>query len=59
VRLVTNHWGWTPKGVLRWLRHGWAWPVQVWGVEVRGSNPPEYARRVKVGPVCFQLGVYR
>lgn len=58
MRFVTNHWGWTWRGVGTWLRYGWAWPVAVWGVEVTGSNPQRFARRVKVGPVCFAWGEY-
>lgn len=56
MRIVTNHWGWTLRGVRTWLRYGWAWPVDVWGVEVWASSPRQYRRRVKIGPVCFGLG---
>jgi hypothetical protein len=58
MRIVTNHWGWHTRGVWKWLRYGWAWPVDVWGVEVHGSSPPRFHRRVKVGPLCFRLGWY-
>lgn len=59
MNLVKNHWGWSIRGVWTWLRYGWAWPVDVWGVEINGSSPPSFARRVKVGPVCFWWGSYR
>ena len=59
MRLVTNHWGWKPMGIWRWLRYGWAWPVAVWGVEVTGSDPRRYERRVKVGPLCFGWGTFQ
>jgi len=57
MRIVTNHWGWTPRGIREWLR-SWAWPFETWGVEVSGSNPQRYTRRCKVGPVCFAWGEY-
>ena len=56
LRIVTNHWGWTPRGVTRWVRFGWAKPIDVWGVEVTGSSPQRFTRRVKIGPVCFAWG---
>jgi len=56
ITLATNH-GWSS-----WLRHGWAWPIAVWGVEDGGSDfqarGRRYRRRVKVGPVCFPWGHY-
>ena len=57
MRIMANHWGWTWRGIREWISW-WAWPVDVWGVEVRGSNPRRYVRRVKVGPVCFAWGEY-
>jgi hypothetical protein len=57
MRFVTNHWGWTCRGLRLWLSE-WAWPVQVWGVEVSGSVPRRFTRRVKMGPVCFAWGEY-
>jgi hypothetical protein len=57
MRFVTNHWGWSWRGIRQWLA-SWAWPVDVWGVEVSGSNPRRFTRRVKVGPVCFAWGEY-
>jgi hypothetical protein len=56
MRIVTNHWGWSPIGVFRWIRYGWARPVEVWGLEVTGSVPRTFERRVKIGPVCFGFG---
>lgn len=58
ISLVTNHWGWRPKGVWTWVRYGWAKPVDVWGVEITGSSTRRFTRRVKVGPVCFAWGSY-
>lgn len=58
VSVVTNHWGWRPRGVWAWLRYGWAWPLDVWGVEISGSAPPRFERRCKIGPLCFALGSF-
>jgi hypothetical protein len=58
MRLLTNHWGWTLRGTWWWLQN-WAWPFETWGVEIRGSSPRRYARRCKIGPVCFGWGEYR
>jgi hypothetical protein len=54
---ATNHWGWSWRGIRRWVA-SWAWPVDVWGVEVRDSTPRRFTRRVKIGPVCFAWGEY-
>jgi hypothetical protein len=59
MRLAANHWGWTPGGMWLWLRYGWAWPIDVWLVEVHESFPTVFRRRAKIGPLCFGLGVYR
>lgn len=56
--IVTNHWGWWPRGIWRWFRYGWAKPFVTWGIEIHGSSPPRFERRVKVGPFCFSWGEY-
>lgn len=53
MRIVKNHWGWTPRGIRNWLSM-WAWPVAVWGIEV---TAPVMEKRVKIGPFCFSLGI--
>ena len=61
VGLVTNHWGWTPRGLWLWLRWGWAWPVAVWGIAQRRwwlGGPRYVLRQVKAGPVCFGWGYW-
>ena len=58
MSIVTNHWGRSPRGVAFWIRHAWAWPVETWGVEISGSSPRRFRRRVKVGPVCFGFGEF-
>ena len=58
VRFVKNHWGWTPEGVGTWLRYGWGLPVDVWGVEVTGSKPRTFRRRIRLGPLAFGFGTY-
>jgi hypothetical protein len=58
ISVVTNHWGWSLAGIARWIRFGWARPVAVWGVEISGSVPRAYQRRVKVLVFCFPLGSY-
>lgn len=42
-RIVTNHWGWKPKGIWNWLRIGWAWPIQIWGIEHGITSVRAYA----------------
>jgi hypothetical protein len=59
MKFVTNHWGWSLRGILRWICYGWARPIDVWGVEVSGSSPRRFTRRVKVGPLCFAFGEYK
>lgn len=57
--IVTNHWGWSPRGVMRWVRWGWAKPIQVWGIvsaPKRMHGPRIRWTRCKVGPLCFGLG---
>lgn len=62
LRVSTNHWGWTLRGVRVWLRCGWSWPVSIWGVEVGGSDfdgGREFQRRIRIGPISFNAGRYR
>lgn len=61
VGLVTNHWGWTPCGVWRWVRFGWAKPFESWGIAGERfslGGPRWVRRRGKVGPICFELPGY-
>jgi hypothetical protein len=58
VRIVHNFWGWSPSGIVKWIRYGWAKPISVWGIERAGSVPRSFERRVKVGPLCFGFGDY-
>jgi hypothetical protein len=55
---VTNYWGWSLRGLRLWLKYGWGKPISVWGIEISGSSPRRYRRRVKVGPVCFNFGTF-
>ena len=57
MRLVTNHWGWTPHGFITWVKYGWGF-FSVWGAEVRGSLPIKFKRYLKIGPVVFNAGQY-
>jgi hypothetical protein len=54
MKLVTNTWGWTPRGIWWWLRWGWAWGYQTWGIVAHDWQTEE--RRAKVGPFCWSLG---
>lgn len=45
--LVTNHWGWAPRGIVAWIRYGWGW-FDTWGV--KGSPDLDC---LKIGPVAF------
>jgi hypothetical protein len=56
IKIVTNHWGWSPRGIWMWLRYGWG--VATWGVEITGSFPIRFRRRVKLGPLCFAWGSF-
>jgi hypothetical protein len=58
VDLLPNQFGWTPVGVSRWLRYGWALAS---GTTIRASADPdmtirsasELARYRQVGPVLI------
>lgn len=47
TRIVTNHWGWTPRGIARWIRFGWGW-FETWGIEGAPNRDC-----LKIGPVAF------
>lgn len=57
-KIVTNHWGWSLRGLRIWYRFGWAKPFETWGIEVSGRSPRRFRRRAKVGPLSFDLGTY-
>lgn len=59
ISIAANYWGWNFEGVRAWLRYGWARPVATWGVEIHGSLPVTFQRRMKIGPVCFNAGKYQ
>jgi hypothetical protein len=54
VWIVTNHWGWTPRGVATWIRAGWGF-FETWGVEARDSRPRIYRRFLKLGPFITRI----
>lgn len=56
LKIVTNHWGWSWRGIKTWLRFGWG--LSTWGVEISGSSPRRYQRRAKVGLLTFNLGTF-
>jgi hypothetical protein len=49
--LVTNHWGWSLRGVRTWLRAGWAIMPTTWGAEY----PNGIHTFLKWGPVCTRI----
>ena len=55
IRLVANHWGWSPKKVLFWIKAGWALPFAKWRIEntTRGNM---IEHRCKIGPVAWTSG---
>ncbi len=54
IRIVQNHWGWSPRGIWWWLRFGWAWRYRTWGIVAHDWQTEE--RRAKIGPFCWSLG---
>jgi hypothetical protein len=53
--LVNNLWGWSIKGIYRWVRWGWALYPVVWGVEIHNSDPTTYYKYLKWGPICTRV----
>lgn len=50
-KVVTNHWGWTVKGIKLWIKFGWGF-FDSW--ILRYSNPLRPNRRcTKVGPFVY------
>lgn len=54
VWIITNHWGWTPRGVATRIRAGWGF-FETWDVEKWGSCPRIYRRFLKLGPFVTRI----
>ena len=52
LTVVENHWGWTPLGIYRWMRWGWAWPYARWWI----NDWVRVETRHKIGPFCWSGG---
>ena len=52
--VVENPWGWSLKGLYRWIRWAWSFPYATWGIVAHDWRSEE--RRLKIGPFVWSLG---